>query len=168
MKSRADLIALFEAHGIEHTTVEHRPIFTVEEGHDLAAQIAGAHSKNLFLKDAKGRLFLVSAKDTTQIDLKRLPKAIGSGRLSFGNPDLLLTTLGVTPGSVTAFALINDPDHRVTFVLDAAMAAAEIVNFHPLVNTATTSLTQAAFQKFFVAIGVTPTIIDFTHLRDEH
>lgn len=167
MKSRADLLALFDAHGIEHTTLDHRPIFTVEEGHDLTSTIAGAHSKNLFLKDAKGRLWLVSARDSTQIELKRLHKAIGAARLSFGNADLMLAKLGVTPGSVTALALINDPAHEVTFVLDAELANADIVNFHPLVNTATTLLTQAGFRRFLDAIGVQPIIVDFARLRDD-
>lgn len=167
MKTRADLLALFDAHGIEHTTLDHRPIFTVEEGHDLNSTMAGAHSKNLFLKDAKGRLYLVSARDSTRIELKRLHKAIGAARLSFGNAELMLAKLGVTPGSVTAFALINDPGHEVTFVLDAELANADIVNFHPLVNTATTSLAQASFRRFLDAIGVQPIIVDFARLRDD-
>jgi Ala-tRNA(Pro) deacylase len=93
--------------------------------------------------------------------LKRLPGVIGSARLSFGSPERLLDALGVTPGSVTAFALINDPQHKVRFVLDAALAAADPVNFHPLANTATTAVSQADFRKFLAAIGVSPQIVDF-------
>jgi len=166
MKSRSDLFALFERHGIDHATTEHEAVFRVGEGEEVKAAIPGAHTKNLFLKDAKGRLWLISAQDSTVIGLKHLHKTIGSARLSFGNPGLLLETLGVTPGSVTAFALANDPAHRVTFVLDAALAEAAIVNFHPLVNTATTSLSQSGFRRFLEIIGVAPIIVDFAGLAE--
>ena len=163
MKSRSDLLALFETHGIDHATREHEAVFRVGEGDAVKAAIPGAHTKNLFLKDAKGRLWLVSAQDTTAIDLKSLHRTIGAARLSFGSPDLLLQTLGVTPGSVTALALINDTEHNVGFVLDAALADAAVVNFHPLANTATTSLSRSGFRRFLEIIGVTPIIVDFAH-----
>ena len=136
------------------------------EGEKVKAAIPGAHTKNLFLKDAKARLWLISAQDSTVIGLKHLHKTIGSARLSFGNPDLLFETLGVTPGSVTAFALIYDAEHWVTFVLDAVLAEAAIVNFHPLVNTATTSLSQSGFRRFLEIIGVAPIIVDFAGLEE--
>ena len=161
MKTRSDLIAFLDALGIEHSTVEHEAVFRVGEGEAIKAAIPGAHTKNLFLKDAKGRLWLVSALDFARIDLKRLPALIGSARLSFGAPDLLLETLGVTPGSVTAFALINDVQHKVTFVLDAALADADCVNFHPLTNTATTTISRTGLMKFLAAVGVSPIIVDF-------
>jgi Ala-tRNA(Pro) deacylase len=161
MKSRADLVALLDSHGVDHATVEHDAVFRVAEGEAIKATIPGAHTKNLFLKDAKGRLWLVSAQDSTAIDLKTLHKQIGAARLSFGKPDLLLEALGVTPGSVTAFALVNDAEHRVGFVLDVALADAAIVNFHPLTNTATTSIRQAEFRRFLEIIGVSPIIVDF-------
>src|ERR1700759_43029 len=115
----ADLYARFERPGIAWRTVEHAPVFRVEEGREIKAALPGGHTKNLFLKDAKGQLWLISALGETKIDLKRLPERIGSAKLSFGSPERLLEALGVTPGSVTAFALINDPQHRVRFVLDA-------------------------------------------------
>ena len=161
MKSRSDLVALLDQHGIYHATVEHEAVFRVGEGEAVKAAIPGAHTKNLFLKDAKGRLWLVSARDTSVIDLKTLHRTIGSARLSFGNADLLLETLGVTPGSVTAFALINDAEHRVGFVLDAALAEAALVNFHPLANTATTSISRSGLRRFLEIVGVTPIIVDF-------
>jgi Ala-tRNA(Pro) deacylase len=166
MKSRADLFDLLDRHGIEHATVEHEAVFRVGEGEAVKATIPGAHTKNLFLKDAKSRLWLVSAQDWTVIDLKTLHRRIGAARLSFGNPDLMLETLGVTPGSVTAFALINDTEHRVGFVLDAALAEAKVVNFHPLANTATTSVGQEGFRRFLEIIGVVPIIVDFAGLTE--
>jgi len=162
MKTRADLMAFLDAQAIAHSTLDHPAVFKVGEGEAIKAALAGAHTKNLFLKDAKNALWLVSARQDTRIDLKRLPAAIGSGRLSFGRPALLEAALGVTAGSVTAFALINDPGHRVGFVLDAELANAALVNFHPLINTATTQVSQAGFRRFLQALGVTPLIVDFT------
>ena len=161
MKTRAELFAFLDAHGVDHATTEHPAVFTVAEGEAIKAALPGGHSKNLFLKDAKGQLWLISALGETAIDLKTLPGVIGSARLSFGSPERLLDALGVTPGSVTALALINDPDHAVRFVLDAALADADPVNFHPLANTATTAISRAGFRRFLAALGVTPMIVDF-------
>ncbi len=164
MKTRPDLIAFFDAHGIDHATADHEAVFRVGEGEEIKHGIQGAHTKNLFLKDARGRLWLISAQDTTVIDLKRLHSVIGSARLSFGSAELMADALGVTPGSVTAFAMINDSDRRVTFILDRALAEARQVNFHPLTNTATTTVSQAGLRKFFAALGVAPLVVDFTTL----
>ena len=161
MLTRPELIAHFDAHGIDHATTDHEAVFRVGEGEGIKDAIPGAHTKNLFLKDAKGRLWLVSAKDDTVIDLKRLHTVIGAARLSFGSAELMAETLGVTPGSVTAFALVNDGVRRVTFVLDRALAQAEQVNFHPLTNTATTTLSQAGFRRFLETLGVAPLVVDF-------
>ena len=161
MKTRPDLIAFFDAHAIDHATTDHPAVFRVGEGEDIKHGIPGAHTKNLFLKDAKGRLWLISAQDDTQIDLKRLHTVIGSARLSFGSAELMEQVLGVTPGSVTAFALINDLERQATFVLDARLAQAERVNFHPLTNTATTGVSQAGFARFLQALGIAPMVVDF-------
>jgi Ala-tRNA(Pro) deacylase len=161
MKTRDDLIALLDSLGIDHSTHDHPAVFRVGEGNEIKATIPGAHTKNLFLKDAKGQLWLISAADRTVIDLKRLHHVIGSARLSFGNAALMEDALGVTPGSVTAFALINDTDRRIRFVLDRTLADARRVNFHPLTNTATTGIEQAGFRKFLAAAGVTPLVVDF-------
>src|SRR5687768_11480783 len=110
------LFAFLDAHGIAHRTIEHEPVFRVEEGQEIKARLPGGHTKNLFLKDDKARLWLISALGETRIDLKALPKRIGSGRHSFGSEALMVETLGVTPGSVTAFALINDRGRKVRFV----------------------------------------------------
>jgi Ala-tRNA(Pro) deacylase len=168
MKSRADLMALLDALGVEQSTLDHEAVFRVGEGAEIKAQLPGAHTKNLFLKDAKGQLWLISAADRTAIDLKSLPPVIGAARLSFGSAERLQAALGVTPGSVTALALINDPDHRVRFVLDRALADAEVVNFHPLTNTATTALSRAGFARFLERVGVTPLVVDFEAMKVIH
>lgn len=161
MKTRPDLLALLNNLGVAAQTHDHAAVFRVGEGEDIKAAIPGAHTKNLFLKDAKGQLWLISAADHTQIDLKRLHNVIGSARLSFGSAELMEATLGVTPGSVTAFALINDTGRKVRFVLDAVLAQADRVNFHPLTNTAATGVDRAGFRTFLAAVGVEPVIVDF-------
>ncbi len=161
MKTRADLIAFLDAHAIAHSTLEHPAVFRVGEGVDIKAALPGVHTKNLFLKDAKGGLWLVAAADDTRIDLKRLSAVAGMPRLSFASSSVLEEALGVTPGSVTVFALLNDGRRRVRLILDAALAAGDPVNFHPLVNTATTSVSQAGLRRFLEALGVTPLVVDF-------
>lgn len=163
---RDRLLAWMAANGVAQTTRDHPAVFRVDEGLELKAAMPGAHTKNLFLKDKKGRLWLISARQDTVIDLKRAPKTIGSDRLSFGNEGLLYETLGLTPGSVTALGLINDTDQRVTFVLDKALWDADIVNFHPLTNTATTALAQTDFRRFLTVIGREPIVVDFGQLKD--
>lgn len=149
-----DLFRFLAGLGIETRTVDHRPVFTVAESQEIKAGIPGAHSKNLFLKDRKGRLFLVIAEAETRIDLKRLHEPLGaSGRLSFGSPELLREVLGVEPGSVTPFALMNDRAARVTVILDAALMERDPVNFHPLVNSRTTSIGRAGLLAFLRATG---------------
>jgi Ala-tRNA(Pro) deacylase len=162
---RDRLLAWMADNGVAQATTDHPAVFRVDEGHDLKAGMPGAHTKNLFLKDKKGRLWLISARQDTVVDLKRAPKTIGSDRLSFGNEGLLHETLGLTPGSVTALGLINDADGRVTFVLDKALWDADVVNFHPLTNTATTALTQDAFRKFLALVGREPIVVDFGNLN---
>src|SRR5690606_37507446 len=123
---------------VAHQTVRHRPVFTVEEGADLNAQMPGGHTKNLFLKDKKGALFLLCAIADTAIDLNAVSKLLGAARFSFGSAERLMRHLGVEPGSVTLFALINDPAREVTLILDEALFAHDPVHFHPLRNDATT------------------------------
>lgn len=161
---RARLLAWMAEHGIAQTTHDHPAVFRVEEGLELKAALPGVHTKNLFLKDKKGRLWLISAAQDTVIDLKRAHGPMGSDRLSFGNETLMWETLGVRPGSVTALGLINDTDRRVTFVLDQRLWDAPIVNFHPLTNTATTALDQAEFRRFMTLLGREPLVVDFDAL----
>ena len=168
---RAELIEFLDTYGVDHHTTEHPAVFRVGEDEVTKAGMPGAHSKNLFLKDAKDRLWLISAQDDTQIDLKRLHTVIGSARLSFGSAELMMQTLGVSPGSVSAFGLVNDRHHRVTFVLDRRLAQADQVNFHPLINTATTRVSRAGFFGFLAALKIKPMIVDFAAMalcEDEH
>ncbi|WP_296815985.1 prolyl-tRNA synthetase associated domain-containing protein [Brevundimonas sp.] len=162
---RDSFLDWLEKQGIAHKTLDHPAVFRVGEGDDFKAALPGAHTKNLFLKDKKDRLWLISARQDTEIDLKRLHKVIGSDRLSFGSAELMVETLGVTPGSVTAFGLINDADKWVTFVVDRRLWEAERVTFHPLTNTATTGVDQAGFRRFLEAIGVEPIVVDFAALE---
>jgi len=159
---RASLLAHLDAHGIAHRTLDHPPVFRVEEGREIKAQLPGGHTKNLFLKDAKGRLWLVSALGETRVDLKQLHHAIGAARLSFGSPELLRETLGVEPGSVTVFALLNDAERRVILVLDRALLEADPVNFHPLRNDATTAVSREGLLAFLRSIAVEPIVVDFS------
>lgn len=159
---RDSLLAWFAEHDIVHATHDHPAVFRVEEGLELKAALPGAHTKNLFLKDKKGRLWLISARQDTVIDLKKAHRTIGADRLSFGNEGLMWETLGVRPGSVTALGLINDTDRRVSFIIDKALWDADIVNFHPLTNTATTALDQAAFRRVLALLGREPMVVDFS------
>jgi len=159
--TRAQLFARLDDLGIAHRTVEHPPLFTVEESKRLRGDIPGAHTKNLFLKCKKGTLWLIVALESTQIELKRLHARLGSGRLSFGKPELLREVLGVEPGSVTPFALINDTQQQVSVVLDEAMLACEPLNFHPLENTATTAISKEGLLSFIKSCGHEPRVMSF-------
>jgi Ala-tRNA(Pro) deacylase len=154
-----ELFATLDRLGIAHTSVSHAPLFTVEEARAARGQGAGAHTKNLFLRDKKGAAFLVVALEDAAIALRSLHRILGaSGRFSFGSAELMRELLGVEPGSVTPFAAINDKDLRVTVVLDAGMMAHPVLNFHPLVNTATTTISRDDLLKFLEATGHRPRI----------
>jgi Ala-tRNA(Pro) deacylase len=154
-----DLFTFLDRLGIRHATVQHPPLFTVEESQALRGQIAGAHTKNLFLKDKRGALFLVTALEEAEIDLKSLHRRLGaSGRFSFGSAEQMRATLGVEPGAVTPFGSLNDTQAHITVVLDAAMMAHETLNFHPLVNTMTTSIGRDDLVRFLAATGHPPRI----------
>lgn len=155
----ADLFAFLDRLQIKHHTVSHPAAFTVAESRHLHEQIPGGHSKNLFLKDKRGALKLVVALQDAVIELKSLHRRLGAtGRFSFGSPELLRETLGIEPGSVTPFAAINDQEGRVEVTLDQAMLAHETLNFHPLVNTMTTSIAREDLLRFLEATGHPPRI----------
>jgi Ala-tRNA(Pro) deacylase len=151
--THADLFAYLDILGIATTTVEHDAVFTVGESEKLHRDIPGAHTKNLFLKDAKGALFLVVAEAHSKVELKTLHKTIGCARLSFGNADLLMQMLGIAPGSVNAFAVMNDKAGKVSVILDMTLRAASHINCHPMTNTATTSIVRNDLLKFMHATG---------------
>lgn len=159
--NETDLLAALDRLGIGHVTVRHPPLFTVEDAVAHWAGIPGLHAKNLFLKDAKDALWLVTVRHDIAVDLKALPALMGSKRLSFGRAELLKEMLGVEPGSVTPFAVANDADGRVTLVLDAALAAAPLVNFHPLDNAATTTISGPDLLRFARALGHEARLVDF-------
>lgn len=148
--------------GIETQTIDHSPVFSVEESGELYERIPGGHTKNLFLKDAKGALFLIIAHHGTRVDLKRLPPVIGSARLSFGRADLLEQVLCVQPGSVTAFAVMNDTGQQVQVVFDRNLMEFAIINLHPMENSATTSIARDDLLRFIRATGHTPQIAALT------
>jgi len=155
----ADLFALLDRLGIAHRTVAHPPLFTVEQSRGLRGSIPGGHTKNLFLKDKKGALFLVVALEDATLDLKGLHRRLGAaGRFSFGSADLLRVVLGVEPGAVTPFAAMNDAGRRVTVVLEAAMMVHDTLNYHPLDNTMTTSIGRDDLVRFLEATGHVPRI----------
>ncbi|WP_270373782.1 prolyl-tRNA synthetase associated domain-containing protein [Marinicauda sp. Alg238-R41] len=157
--SRDALLSYLDALGLATRTHDHAPVFTVDEGEHIKAALPGAHTKNLFLKDKKDNLVLVSAAQDTVVDLKTLHRRLGLGRFSFGSAERLEAALGVTPGSVTAFAIINDPHKQVRFVLDARLMEQALVNFHPLRNDATTAIASADLLHFVRALGREPEIL---------
>ena len=155
------LFARLDQLGIAHRTVEHPPVFTVEEAKALRGNLPGHHIKNLFLRNKKEEMWLVVALEDRAIDLKRLGEVLGAGRLSFGSADRLKRYLGVEPGSVTPLSLANDQARAVQLVLDRGVADGGPVNAHPLVNTMTTALAPADLLRFFDATGHTPRWLDF-------
>lgn len=159
-RKRDDLFRYLDDLGIATNTVEHAPVFTVSESSSVDRELPGGHTKNLFLKDAKGALYLVIAHVETQVDLKGLPRRIGAARLSFGKAELLGDVLGVTPGSVTAFAVMNDTDHQVQVIFDQELMGFDSINCHPLENNATTNIARDDLLGFIRATGHEPIILD--------
>jgi Ala-tRNA(Pro) deacylase len=157
--TRDDLLAFLGTLGIATRTVEHPPLFTVEESRALRGEIPGGHTKNLFLKDKKDQVFLLVAEEDAAIDMKGLHHVIGSARLSFGRPELMQALLGVEPGSVTPFGVVNDTERRVTVILDAPLLRHATLNFHPLENNATTAIGRDDLLAFLRHVGHEPRIL---------
>jgi len=155
-----ELLRRLDAFGIAHRTYAHPPVFTVAEAAALRGDLPGGHCKSLFLKDKKGGFWLVVALEDRRVDLKRLAAALMAPRFSFGNADDLYALLGVQPGSVTPFALVNDPGQRVRVVLDALMLTRDPLNYHPLANDRTTAIAPADLLRFIAACGHVPRIVD--------
>lgn len=163
------LLETLQSLDISYEIYAHRPVFTVAESEDVEQDIPGLHCRNLFLRDKKGGMFLVTAANETEINLKALAGVLGCGRLSFGSQERLWEHLGIYPGAVCPFAVINDTGHQVQVVLDALMMGAETVCYHPLDNAQTVGLSPADLLKFFAHTGHAPLSVDFSapspHLR---
>ena len=158
------LFAFLDRLGIKTATVTHPMVFTVAESHKVKAEMPGGHTKNLFMKDKTGQLVLISALGSSQLALNQVHRALGCQRLSFTDAPLLWDALGVTPGSVTGFSVLNDATKRVRFVLEEALLDHETLNFHPLRNDMTTAISRDDFLGFAEATGHTVTRVDFTKL----
>jgi Ala-tRNA(Pro) deacylase len=157
-----DLFAFLDRLGIVYRTVTHPPLFTVADSQKLRGIIPGGHTKNLLLRDKHDTVVLAAALEEAIIDLKGLHRQLGAGRFSFASAAMMRALIGVEPGAVTPFAAINDPAGRVSVVLDAAMMAEPILNYHPLVNTMTTALASEDLVKFLEATGHPPRIVAMT------
>lgn len=166
MDNEARLYAALEARGIAFETVEHHPVFTVDESRELNARLPGAHSKNLFLRDNDGRFWLVTVPGEIRVDLKALPATLGSKRLSFGKADDLLRLLGLTPGSVTPLGAINDSGGAVRIAIDRTLAEARKVWVHPLRNTASIGLRGGDLVKALAGWNHDPQIADIPRLDE--
>lgn len=158
--TRAELFAFLDGLDIAHATVEHPPVFTVDEAREHTRHLPGGHTKNLFLEDKAGGIWLVTCLDEQPVKVNALARLLEAPRFSFGKPERLMEVLGVEPGSVTALALVNDTERRVRPVLDTKLMAHELVNCHPLANTATTTLRAADLLRFMEALGYAPRLVD--------
>ena len=161
MATPDDLFARLDALGIVTRTQSHRPVFTVEESRDLRGEMPGAHCKTLFFKDKKAALWLCVVEESRRMDIRALSDLLGSARLSFASAERVNEHLGVEPGAVTPFALINDTAGAINVALDAAVMAAPLANFHPLVNDRTTAIAPADLQRFVESCGHAPRVLDF-------
>ncbi len=162
-KTPEELFAFLDQLGIEAKTVTHPPLYTVADSQALRGQIEGGHTKNLFVKDKKDNFFLLTVGEDATVDLKTIHHVIGAAsKVSFGKPEALLELLGVAPGAVTAFGPINDTDGKVSVFLDADLMKHDVINCHPLINTATTSIASGDLIKFLEATGHTPTVVKLT------
>lgn len=157
-----ELLSRLKLLDINYSLYHHQAVFSVGEADDIDAEIPGAHTRNLFIRDKKENMFLVTLLAHRKIDLGKLASLIGAGRLSFGSPERLMNYLGVMPGSVTPFSIINDIENKVTLILDAEMMKQKIVNYHPLVNTMTVGLTPSDLLKFLETTKHQPQIIDLS------
>ena len=150
MLSKSDLLEILSGKRLEFQIHEHKPLFTVEESEKFRGKIDGFHTKNLFLKNKKNNFFLFSCDENANVDLKRFSKSIDAKNLSFASKDYLKKYLAINPGSVSPFALLNDEENIVNFYLDQKLAESDIINFHPLVNTATITIKTKSFLNFLI------------------
>lgn len=161
------LLARFDAVGVSYDLHHHEAVYTVAESQKLDRDISGIHCRNLFLRDKKKKNYLLVLQNETQVDMKKLPPVIGSDRLSFGSADRLWQFLGVRPGSVCPFSIMNDAEKEVKILLDKSMMEGKIVNYHPLLNTMTVSLSPSDLLKFIEHCGHEPHIVDLSSVRPD-
>lgn len=164
--SPAQLFDRLDALGIAHHTVDHPPLYTVEQSKRLRGDLPGAHTKNLFLRNKRGRMWLVTCLEERRFDLKSFRPHLQTKTLSFCSAERLMRYLGVGPGAVTPFAVVNDVDGEVQVILDAAVLQMEPLNFHPLDNSRTTSVSAGDLLKFLEAVEHPPVLLDFDRLAD--
>lgn len=162
-----ELLSLLEKLAIPTTLYKHRAVFSVGEADELDNSMPGAHTRNLFIRDKRENMFLITLLANKPVKLDRLADLLGAGRFSFGSPERLMKYLGVTPGSVTPFAMMNDKEHKVTLILDAEMMEQDIVNYHPLINTMTVGLPPSGLTKFLENCGSKFQIIDLSPASGE-
>ena len=155
-----ELFRRFEELGITHETVRHEAVFTVEEAKALRGDLQGGHSKNLFLRNKKGAMWLVVCREDLRLDLRALGQRLGAGRFSFGSPRRLMEHLGVIPGAVSPFAVINDKDSVVRVIADRALLKLNPLHFHPLDNAMTTTIVSSDLLRFLEAEGHRPRVMD--------
>ncbi len=159
-KTPAELLDYLDELGLKTSTVDHQPVFTVEEARQLRGSQPGGHSKSFFLRNKKKRMWLVTAEADRKVDLRRLGESIGAGRVGFASPERLLTHLGVIPGAVSPFGVINDVGHVIQVALDRELLEQEPLNFHPLDNTKTTAIGRADLLRFLEATGHEPMLLE--------
>lgn len=166
--SPQDLLKKLEELNFETTTHEHEAVFTVDESSKIKQDIPGGHTKNLFLKDKKGNFFLVVAEGSAQIKLNSIHGLIGAkGRVSFGKPEALMELLGVKPGSVTAFAPINDVENKVSVIIDEPLLRHDLINCHPLTNEMTTTISREDLLQFLKHVNHEPQIIQVSDIGED-
>ena len=160
-----DLFEKLDSLRIKHATVSHPPLHTVEDSRAMRGTLPGGHAKNLFLKNKKGEFWLLVAEEDAPVHLKAFSKAVGAGNLSFANSNLLMDRLGVLPGAVTPFALINAPAGSISVYFDKKLLASDPLNFHPLNNTMTTTIAKSDLLIFLDALGHEISEIDLETLN---
>lgn len=162
----AEITDFLDAQGVAFTLHRHPPLFTVEDSQDLRGDLPGLHVKNMFLKDKKGGLWLVTCLEDRRIKIRDLEKALGAPKMSFAKPDVMADAIGVAPGAVTPLAALNDREaHAVTVVVDQSLVDQDPLNCHPLHNEATVALSWAGLARFFAATGHQPILVDFDALE---
>lgn len=163
MLTKQDIIKKLKLNRIDFNIHEHDALYTVIDSKQKRGNIIGAHTKNLFLKNKKDKFYLISCQEKTKVDIKKFSKINNAGNLSFANEKYLLDYLGVMPGSVTPFGLLNDINNNIVYIIDNHLLAFEKINFHPLINTATITLKTSDFFKFMIKNKKKISIFDFNN-----